>query len=770
MERSIVLWKDGWQFALGKELPSDSAFRPVHLPHDWTASRPADPHASLGASQGWFPRGEVGWYRNEWTLKEKNPGRRFYLDFGGIWECADVWVNGKKAGSQRYGYTSFRLDVTDAVRAGTNTLLVRVDNTQEPADRWYSGCGIYRPVCRMEMDEIHLDESSVKVSTALHGNLAELCIRTGTSESAAAVLSAPDGSISASGCGCGEIRLQVENPLLWTAETPWLYRLVLRLPNEDALEMPVGLRTIQLTESGLLVNGHRIMLRGVCLHQDMGCLGIAATKEMWRDRLLVLKRMGCNALRLAHHLHSREMLDLSDELGFYVYSECFDKWHSGLYGRYFDRDWKQDLDAMVLRDRNRPSVILWGVGNEVENQGQTSMVETLAMLAARVRQLDPGRPVTYAMNPHFKRAGKNIDFRKVKDIQKMVDEVDDREIEDMNERLECIRRIADQVDIIACNYQEQWFEAIHRLLPGKPILSTEAYPFFMGHYDSMQNYTERIPALFTEELPYTLGSFIWAGYDYLGESMGWPSRGWTGSLFRMDGTPRIAAHILKSHWTKEPMVHLSLLDNALGDEFTKAHWASPPFEDVWDFPDLHQGVIPYLIATNCDRVEIHCSGRVFHPPLPSSHPDGFLTGFVPWMPGKIEALGFVNNECVCRHPLHTPSAPAALSFASLPERTILPESEVLLRAEIVDAQGHPCIRSSKAISFSVLGDAEIIATENGSLMETTPYSGHTLPAWHGKASAVIRRTGPGKARIQAFAEGLQTAEIEWAEIPSSGNF
>ena len=766
MHRTVLNLKDGWLFALGMELPAREAFHPVHIPHDWAVTSPVSQDAPLNMAQGYFHRKEIGWYERTVCVAEKRADRRYFLDFGGVFECAEVLVNGIKAGGQRYGYTPFRLDVTNLTQTGENHILVRVDNTREPADRWYSGCGIYRPVQWIETDQTYLDEKSILVHSIIQNGQAVLHIQTGTSFPVKASLFAPDKGLTDEACGCGEITLRVIRPVFWSAESPCLYTLSLALENGDALSLRIGIRTVEISaEKGLTVNGIPVKLRGVCLHQDMGCRGIAATKEMWRDRLKKLKEMGCNALRLAHHMHSNEMLDLCDEMGFYVYEEAFDKWRSGLYGRYFAQDWQHDLEAMLLRDRNRPSVIIWGVGNEVENQGQQSMVDTLSMLTDFVHLKEPTRPVSYAMNPHFKRPGKKIDFSAVKDIQKLVDEVDNREIDKMEERLDCIAAIAEHVDVISCNYQEQWFEIIHRRIPGKPILSTEAYPFFVGNEASMQNYTECIPSFIPEKYPYVIGSYVWTGYDYLGESMGWPSKGWTGSLLRMDGTPRVSWYILKSRWTKEPMVYLSVLDNELGDEFTKAHWANPPFEGIWDFPKLHQGVLPYLIATNCERVEIHVGGRVLYPDLPKEKREGYITGFVPWVPGKIEVRGYMGKECVCSHALYTPGISDHLVFSARDPETVQPGEEMLLTASIVDFGGNLCIRDERRVSFRAEGNAVILATENSNLMETTPYSSASVPAWHGKASVVFRRTGKEGFQIIAEAEGLNPA-VWYAESSS----
>ena len=765
MKRNVVDLREDWEFALGEQRPAAQDFQPVALPHDWCAGGQASQDAPLDAAQGWFHRKTVGWYRREIQLEKKNPQRRYWLDFGGVWECATVWVNGQEIGGQRYGYTPFRLEATGAVRSGMNHVLVRADNRGEPADRWYSGCGIYRPVRWIETDPDPLDEKKIIVTSKIQKDgSVRVLIQTGMEDAVLAVLSDPDGKCAAEGIGFGEICLQVKSPRLWSAEHPVLYFLSLSREDGDAVSLRIGIRKVEMDEEqGLRVNGQPVKLRGVCLHQDLGCIGIASVPELWRERLIRLKETGCNALRLAHHMHSAEMLDLCDEMGFYVYSECFDKWHSGLYGRYFDQDWQRDLDAMILRDRNRPCILIWGVGNEVENQGQATMVQTLGMLTARVRDLDPTRPVTYAMNPHFKKEGRKIDFSQVKDIQKLVDEMDEREVTEQEERLDCISAIAEQVDLISCNYQEQWFEDIHRRNPRKLILSTEAYPYFLGHPDSMQNYTEQVPALIPESLPYVIGSFIWTGYDYLGESMGWPSKGWTGSLFRMDGSPRISAWILKSHWTKEPMVHLSILDNGLGDELTKAHWANPPYEDVWDFPELHQGVLPYLIATNCERVEIHCGERVFYPPRPDENSNGTITGFVPWIPGKIEVMGFQNNQCVCSHELHTPGKPdrIELSVGVLPPPE--PGEERIIIAKALDREKHPCIRETQAVTFRTEGDAQIVAAANCNLMDLMPFSSREQALWHGQAMAAVRRTGPGPARIIAEARGMQTGLVEWVE-------
>lgn len=473
IEKEIM---DGWEFSLNDE--NNDSFQAVYLPHDWAITAPFDKDMDQGEAQGFRNRWGIGWYRTTYTLEQKRSGYCYYLDFGGIYENSTIWVNGIEAGGRKYGYSPFRIEITDLVREGKNQILVRADNTASPADRWYSGAGIYRTVKWIELEKKHFEEQEIVVQTTLNGTEAELTVRTGVKEIVAGVLENGSDIRSCSGEN-GILTFQIPNAKLWSAEEPNLYKLTLYLMDgeraADSIKMNIGLREIVMCpHKGMYVNGKKVLLKGVCLHQDVGCRGTAAKQEIWRMRLENLKEMGCNAIRAAHHIFSTEFLDLCDEMGFYVYEECFDKWKGGLYGRYFEGEWRRDVESMVKRDRNRACIFMWGVGNEVENQGLPSMLEILRMLREHILSMDTGRPVSYAMNPHFKRESRQ-DVSKIQDIQKFVDEVDDREIYEMDERLEYIERIARLVDVICCNYQEQWYEEIHKRIPDKLILGTETY-------------------------------------------------------------------------------------------------------------------------------------------------------------------------------------------------------------------------------------------------------------------------------------------------------
>lgn len=802
MPRRTETMMEGWQFALTvgaeNEMPNPEAFADITLPHDWAVSRPFSQTMPQAEAQGYRDRYGIGWYKRNWRLEQKKEGHRYYLEFGGIFEDSIVWINGKTAGGRRYGYSTFSLDVTSLVHAGDNEVLVKVDNTKHPVDRWYSGAGIYRTVKWTEVEETHLNAWDVAVQTALNEDMsqAQVTVTTGIHMPVRAYLSfesTADGGVGIAEngqvleeTGTDQITFQVDQPFLWSAECPRRYRLTLRLLDgervADEISFLIGIRTVTFdADHGMRVNGKPVKLKGVCLHQEVGCRGTAAKKEIWRKRLEDLKEMGCNAIRAAHHTHSEEFMDLCDEMGFYVYEECFDKWKGGLYGRYFDTEWKTDVEAMVKRDRNRPSVVIWGVGNEVENQAQDSMLSILKMLTDYVRTLDGTRPVTYAMNPHFKRESQ-VDLSKIEDIQKFVDEIDDTEIYDVDEKVERIARIAEYVDIISGNYLEALYPAIHARIPEKPILGTEIYQYFQGHAIQMRNFTDENPSLVPFYNDYVIGGMIWTGFDYLGESMGYPAKGWSGALIRTNRERRPSYYIMQSYWSEAPMVHLSVLDYSQADEGVKEMWDMPPYADHWQFSQFHKAVIPYMIASNCEEVALYLNGDRMYVPRPATCPNRVITGYLPWQPGTVTAVGYRDGREVCRHTLVTSGPAVKLEFedprdmavrqcraeiledpgARKEARMDAPAEkgyEILLTVRAKDETGICCYRESGRVRFWVEGPAEIIGVDSGDITSSESLQESFIHMYHGCASVQIRLHGtPGRVAVHACGSGLFRAD------------
>ena len=763
IEREIMT---GWKFALRDTEPTDNEYREIVMPHDWVISAPFNKDMKQGEAQGFRDRWGIGWYKKHLLLNEKKSGYKYYLDFGGIYENSTVWMNGHEVGGHKYGYSSFRLDVTSYVLEGENIIQIKVDNTASPADRWYSGCGIYRTVKWIEVETKHLDEREVIVQTKISGKDAVVYVVSGINEKVRGRLR-QQGIIDEAVAEAftnkkGEILLQVSNVKLWSAEEPYLYDLELTLLDEgrecDTIHINIGIREIAvISGKGLFVNGKMVKLKGVCLHQEVGCRGIAARKEIWQERLKDLKEMGCNSIRTAHHTHSVEFMDLCDEMGFYVYEECFDKWTSGLYGRYFDTEWQKDVDAMVKRDRNRPSVIIWGVGNEVENQGQDSMLHILKMLYNYIKSMDVSRPITYAMNPHFK-SESHVDITKIKDTQKFVD---DTEISDNAERVRRICRIGAIVDIISCNYQEQWYPMIHKAMPDKLILGSEVYQFFKGNSDQMQNFTNENPSLVMEQSDYCIGSMIWTGFDYLGESMGYPAKGWSGAMIRTNRSRRPSYYIFQSYWSEKPMVHFSVMDYSLHDEGAKEHWDTPVYADHWHFPQFQRTVLPYMISSNCDEVALFLNDKRFYIPKPSEFFNRVITGFLPYQKGTVKVIGYQNGEEVCKHIMVTPGPAIKLEF-EVPYQKISAQEgyEILLTVRAKDEDGNPYFRESSLVRFSIEGNAEILAVDNGDLMGSESYNEEFIHMYHGCASVLVRLKGDlGRVVVMAKAEGLYEGKV-----------
>ncbi|WP_168120042.1 glycoside hydrolase family 2 TIM barrel-domain containing protein [Paenibacillus sp. HB172176] len=753
---------NNWEFALGE--PQDQNFKPVHLPHDWAITAPVNRDMKQGTAQGFRERWGIGWYRKKLVLAEKKDGYVYQLQFDGVYENSTVWVNGMEVGGRKYGYSRFTLDITHSIQEGDNLIQVKVDNTAFPADRWYSGAGIYRTVKLLELKEKHLDPGNIQVTSEMNGSTANVTIRTGSASLVKARLTNSDAEFVGESDN-GVIHIDIANAKLWSPEEPNLYKLELSLYDgdevSDVYDMRIGVRSIEMIPGqGMFLNGQRVKIKGICVHQDGGSLGTAVTPEIWRERFLKLKEIGCNAIRVSHHIPASELLDLCDEFGLLVYEEPFDKWVGGSYRRYFETEWQRDLECMVRRDRNHPCIFMWGVGNEVENQAQESMLGILRMLRDHLRTLDDTRPVSYAMNPHFKYES-NVDLSKVEDIQQFVDTVSDTEIYDRDERIERIRRIADIVDVISCNYQEQWYPDIHKAMPDKLILGTETYQYFRGHPDQMQNFSEECPWLDVEKHDYVIGGMLWTGIDYLGESMGYPAKGWAGSLFWTTMERKPLSYLYESYWSEKPMVYMAVMDYSLQDEVVKEHWDAPRYASHWDFPQFNKTVIPYMIATNCEEVTLDVNGKQFYVKQPASFPNRMITGFLPYLPGTVTVRGFKDGEEACSYTLKTAGAAVKLRFDEEEVRLAVREGyHQLFTVRAEDAEGTSVFRESAKVTFQVEGPAEIVRVDNGDLSSSEPYDRNWMHMYRGSVSTVIRLTGEqGRVVLTAYAEGMYPARV-----------
>lgn len=570
MTRTISLFNSDWRFAegnyAGAQSPdfADKDWRLLHVPHDWSIEKSFDPDMVYGGSQAYLPRWSVGWYRKHFHVKSSAIKQRLYIQFDGIHNNSEVWINGHFVGKRPYGYVSFQYDLTPYIHWDQeNIIAVKVDNTVMPPDRWYSGSGIYRNTWLIYADFLHVAEwgtfittpeitseaakVNIQIQVKNNNDFAVGCsVVTELMDSTGSVKGITESLITLSGLETMETvqETRILSPKLWSPDHPEMYYAHTSIKRDgeliDDYITPFGIREVTLdSEKGLFLNGSTLKLKGVCLHHDLGCLGAAYHDRAMERRLDRLKEMGCNAIRYAHNPMAPELLDLCDRMGFLVINEAFDKWKSLYYEHLFDERWEKDLDAMLVRDRNHPSVFLWSVGNEVENQGQAPMLEILAKLVKYCHDKDPSRPVTCALEPH----NTPLSLR-------------EGSIED---KVEHTQKLAQLVDILGLNYQEQWYEQYREAMPDKLIVGTETFSFYRGHENRVKGYLPVNPWFDVANNDYVIGLFIWSGIDYLGETA-YPLKGWTSGLIDTCGFRKPISYLHQSLWSEKPMVHISVLD------------------------------------------------------------------------------------------------------------------------------------------------------------------------------------------------------------------
>ncbi|MDR1537562.1 MAG: glycoside hydrolase family 2 protein [Clostridiales bacterium] len=748
----------GWLFA-DLDIPNgeapdcvESGWLEVALPHDWAISRPFNEQMREGSEQGFFDRWGIGWYRRHLKINDFNPERVYRLKFDGVHELCTVWINGSLVASHKYGSSGFCADAGPYLKKGENLIAVRVDNTAGPADRWYSGAGIHRRVCLVETEKNHFRglDSVVKTSV-LAGGAAQMRVSAAISADSslnpkitAALYDANMNEEARGVSSDGFFTFRIANAQLWSPDNPYLYDLALSLSIDgeeaDRVEIKVGIRDIVFDlERGMLSNGKPEKLKGVCLHQEFGGAGIAAGKALMKQRLSVLKSIGCNAIRTSHNIPSSEFMDLCDEMGFYVIEELTDKWTTGSYGRFFKDEWKNDLEFMIKRDRNRPSVVMWSVGNEVDAQGSKSMLEILEMLVKAAKSMD-SRPVTCAMSPHYTNA-------------------EGIEVIGADAIVPVVSKIASYVDILGLNYQEQWYNEIHDASPDKLIAGTEIFSFFKGSRENCFNFTAENPWVDVQRNDWAIGGFLWAGADYLGESAGYPSKGWCSGLLRRNNERKPISWLFESYWSDGPVVRIAIVDYTLRNDMVREPWSTPPLSFSWDFPTFASMPLPYMIFTNCEEVKLALRDRSYDLKKPSECESGIITGYLPHLEGAVIAEGFINGEKVCEHILRAAGPASKLVFASFEKAG--ENQQMLLSVYSVDSNGEINALEHAEVEFSVCGNGKIESAFSGDMLSNEPFNSNKCKLFEGAASVIIR-TGKaqGSILIKASSPGLEPAEAE----------
>ena len=806
-------FNDGWTFRLG----DDGVQRNVRIPHDWAVEGDFNKDNPSGTGGGALPGG-IGWYEKHFFVDKGERGKAVRITFDGVYMNSTVWINGQELGTRPYGYISFTYDLTPYLRYGKdNVVVVKVDNSDQPNSRWYSGCGIYRNVWLTKTNAIHVAENGTYVTTTMRKgadgkavaadvNIAvDIVNPQGRPVKVRNIIRNADKQTVAQSEGTanstGEMALtaNISNAQLWSVASPYLYTVVTQLLDADGKLLDeyntrFGVRDVQFTTEGCFLNGEHIQIQGVCNHHDLGCLGAAVNRRGIERQLELLKAAGFNGIRCSHNPPAPELLELCDEMGFLVMDEAFDMWRrnktAGDYARFFNQWHERDLTDFVRRDRNHPSVCIWSIGNEVLEQWSDAKADTLTLeeanlilnfghaieddktsgdqlsvnsllcrkLANFVRALDPTRPITAGCNEPNKN---NHLFKPV-----------------------------DALDIIGYNYHNQNIHDVKKNFPGRPFIITESNSSLMtrGYYrqnsDSMYVWPERWDKAFYDETfscssyenchvpwgntnietlnlmrryPWICGQFVWTGFDYIGEPTpyGWPARSSYFGIIDLAGFPKDVYWLYKSRLTQEPVLHLFPHWNFGNETYAgKDIVASKMSKDGY--------VDVWAYYNQADTVELYLNGKAMDAAAVLPHDASLMCWRVKYEPGELLAVAKRNGRVVSSASVSTAGEPAAIRLT--PDRRVITADGVdlsFVTVEVVDKEGRLCPNASNLIHFDVTGAAFIAGVDNGSPISLERFKDNKRKAFYGKCLLVIQNNGnAGKVTITATGDNLSVATTE----------
>lgn len=761
-----------WKFALGDSVSAsaadfdDSAWRKLDLPHDWSIEGNISADAPMGNDGGYFPSG-VAWYRKTFDVPADYSDRKVGIYFEGVYMNSEVFVNGVSLGVWPYGYSSFFYDLTPHLRFGEqNVVAVRVDNSQQKNCRWYSGSGIYRHVWLTVTDKVHVDhwgvavttpevseqKATVQVKTVLKNETPSgrrVTLTTTLFDAQKQHVGEEKTVIELPANGTKEVALkvQVQQPSLWSPENPYLYEARCTVAEgdeeKDCVTQSFGIRTIEYSaEKGLLLNGKKIILNGGCLHHDNGFLGSAAFDRAEERKVELMKAAGFNAARTAHNVPSEAFLDACDRLGMLVIDEAFDGWRESKnkfdYSIYFDKWWQRDLAAMVLRDRNHPSIFCWSIGNEVIERKKLEVVMTAQKLTDLVHKLDGTRPVTSAL------AAWDSDW-------------------------EIYDPLAAVHDIVGYNYMLFRAPADHKRVPSRVIMQTESFP--RGAFDNWKLVTSN---------EYVLGDFVWTALDYLGESaIGRyyyvgdsegehyvrPQYPWHGAYcgdIDLTGWRKPISHYRDLLYNPDKKLYLAVKepDNYYG-KIKETAWSVWPTWESWTWEGHEGKPIDVEVYSRYPKVRLYLNDK-----LVGEQPTGVEQQFkavfnMPYQPGTLKAVGVEDDREVEEKVLVTAGKPAKIRLTA-DRKTLTANGQDLsfVTVEVVDKDGRVVPGAENRLTFEVKGAGVIAAVGNANLRDTDSYVGNQRNAWKGRAMVILKSARKnGSIRLKASAKGLASASL-----------
>jgi beta-galactosidase len=785
-QRIQHLFDTSWSFFKGEvvngERPdiNDAAWRRVELPHDWSIEDLPNQSDSVigpfsrkspGRTATGFTVGGTGWYRKYFRVKNTT-GKKVTVYFDGVYMNSDVWINGHHLGNHPYGYTPFYYDLTPFLKQnGENIIAVRVRNEGRNS-RWYSGSGIYRHVWLITTNTVHIEPWGVFVTTPMiSGNTARVNIKTTLSgeqsptslklvttirdpkNRTVSTLESPVDNLNKE----TSQNITVNGASLWSPESPSMYQAIseLKQGNQvlDRVVTNFGIRSIDITAAkGFLLNGKSIELRGGCLHHDNGALGAATIDRAEERRVELLKRYGFNAVRTAHNPPSQPFLDACDRLGIIVIDEAFDQWQRQKnpddYHLYFDTCWKKDLDAMVLRDRNHPSVVFWSIGNEINERVDSSGLVIAKRLIAEVKRLDTTRPVTNALCSFYDHRGYKWDTT---------------------------APAFALTDVGSYNYMWREYESDHTKYPDRIMMGTESYA-----KEALKNWD------LVEKHPYIIGDFVWTGMDHIGETGLGNSRidsgntrggllqpfpwfnSWSGDIDLIGGKkPQLYYRDIV--WRTKAMHMLVHKHIPPGMKETVSDWGWPDELPYFHFPGSEGKSLRVNVYTRYPAVRLELNGKVID--QKSVSPDNLTATFeIAYQPGTLKAIALNNNgNALDSVILETPGKPAAIRLTADRKKITAGRNDLAyVTAEVIDAQGRLVSDAIIPLNFTITGNGEIAATASANPKDMQSFQKPEHRTFRGKCLVIVRPKGKGgKIVLKVKGPGFTGTELLLEANPTS---
>ena len=731
---------------------NDSFWRRLDVPHDWAIEGDFYAGNPSGAGGGALPGG-VGWYRKHFSLDKVE---KVFIEFDGVYMNSTVYVNGQEVGFRPYGYSSFEYDITPFVHEGDNVVAVRVDNSDQPNSRWYSGCGIYRHVWLTQTSPIHVKHWGVYV----HDGKVEVDYENPTSQK----VTVRNTWFDANGRPAN-----IKKPRKWSCEDPYIYKvrtqLIVAGKVVDEVETTTGFRDFKFdAQTGFWLNGKNFKLNGVCEHHDFGCLGAALNEDALHRKLTKLKAMGVNSIRSSHNPPAPELLNMCDTMGLIVMDESFDMWRrkktQNDYARFFDEWHERDLSDLILRDRNHPSVLMWSIGNEVLEQWSSAEADTLSLEQANLI-LNAGHDASTL----------------AKDGELSVQSLLTQHLAEIVKRYDTTRPItagcnepapgnhlfkSGALDIIGFNYHHEWVKDVPKNFPGKPFIFSESVSALQtrGYYMMPSDSVYKAPKEWW--LPYTDpsfkcsaydnmhaswsstheetwdvvkhnafvgGQYIWTGFDYIGEPTpyGFPARSSYFGIIDLAGFPKDTYYMYQSEWTSKPMLHL----------FPHWNWVPGDYIDMWCY------------FSGADEVELFINGQsqgvrkksnhsyplsTINYPLCTEYHVGWRVTFDP---GEVKAVSRKDGQTVCEQTIRTAGAPHHIRLTT----DYKGKNTTFIMAEVVDKDGNLCPWAEDQMVFISEGDCKILGTDNGCQTSMERFTSPERKAFFGKCLVVVKGTG-----------------------------